>query len=166
MCIVVCSIANEMGYCHKHQDASEKRQLSPFIHTTTGAHLPQRRKPVSQLARTFGFIRRRKDTRRSAIVSSVSAVGCSARRITYPSLCSLSFAFCQPFQRSSSLKLASRQLSFPCSSGLDPKWSLSRHEDEEDDFCAAAVLGAVDDVSVAGLLSESVSLEVFICTML
>jgi hypothetical protein len=75
----------------------------------------------------------------------------------------LSFAFCQPFQRSSSLKLASRQLSLPGSSGLEPKWSLSRHEDEEDDFCAVAVLGAMDDVSVVGFLSESVLLEVVIC---
>jgi hypothetical protein len=161
---VFCRIAHETGYPPVCQKPFRNAVVIP-IPTTTSTQLPQRRKPVSPFARPLRLIRRRINARRSTTTSSVSIAFCLTPSTTYPSLCSLSFAFCQLFQRSSSLKLASRQLSFPGSSGLEPKWSLSRHEDEEDGFCAVAAGAAEEDVLMMGFLSESVSLGVVIIAL-
>jgi hypothetical protein len=118
--------------------------------------------PVPILSHTLRFIQLRKSTRYTPrITTSLASIPhhtpSRLRFSTYSACCSLSFAFCHDFHRCSSLKLASRQDSFPGSSAFgERRWSFSSHERE--DFCFVdSAATVVEDVLVLGCLSEDVS---------
>ena len=130
---------------NKGASRREPQEYEPPQATSSCATLNQNIHPMSPFPLALVKVCKEASSRSARPVSIRVLLQVQVQSTTHPLACSLSFTFCQSFQRSLSLRVESRHFSLPGSSACGRVRSLSRH-----DGSAGGVAGAGD-----GFLSES-----------